>query len=105
MTVLHEVIMNYRAEPIINEELFITARKKGKLVHYGDFKVIMTVETNYSRIMIDWPEGKLPLEYRDDGFFQVYFTYNEEEDILEINGEFRGEVFDIIVKLPTKRKW
>lgn len=105
---LQKMICNYKHEQIINEKLHIVARIDGKALFNGYYSVIATIETNYSRIAIDWPEiGKIPGEfqerYRTESIYPVKFDYFDEEDIIHLSGDYYGKKYLVKIQLPPKK--
>lgn len=106
---LRWVVMNYRKDPLIGDKVHVKARKNGVVVFNDYYQIYASVETNYSRLFVDWPQdGVVPAEYRDHygstkNKFPVEIEYFEEEDILHLSGDFHGEPYKIVIQLPEKR--
>lgn len=61
---LRELLLNYDNERILGDKVHVNGRKNGKVVFNGYYQIFGTIETNYSRLTISWPEdGVLPGEY------------------------------------------
>lgn len=108
---LRTVVVNCRNNPLAGDKVHVKARKNGDVVFNGYYQIYATVETNYSRLYIDWPEdGVVPAEYQDhygssENKFPVEIEYFEEEDIIHLSGKYHGESYTIVVQLPEKRKF
>jgi len=106
---LREVVINYGNDPLLGDKVHVIARKGGKVVFNDYFKIYASIETNYSRLYIDWPQaGVLPMEYQDHygssmNKYPVNIEYFEEEDIVHLSGKYIGASYKIVVQLPEKR--
>jgi hypothetical protein len=105
---LREILLNYDGNWILGDKVHVKGRKNGKVVFNGYYKINGTIETNYSRLSIDWPEiGVLPVEYQDhygssSNKYPVEIEYFEEEDIVHLSGKYQGDPYKIVVQLPEK---
>jgi hypothetical protein len=106
---LREILLNYRSERILGDEVHVNGEKNGKVVFDGYCKIYGTIETNYSRLSINWPEdGVLPGEYQEhypknSNRYPVDIKYFEEVDVVYLCGEYFGAPYKIVIKLPEKR--
>lgn len=103
---MREVLLNYSGR-LIGDILHVKGSKEGKEEFNGEYKVYATIETNYTKITIDWPqEGILPTEYLDTyGFnnkYPVDVEYIEEDDILKLSGEYFEAPYIVTLKLPRR---
>lgn len=106
---LREILINYRTEPLSGDKVHITARKRGKIVFNGYYQIYGSIETNYSRLTVIWPEdGVVPAEYRDyyglsNNMYPVDIEYFVEDDIVHFSGDYFGSPYRIVIQLPEKR--
>ncbi len=106
---LREILLHYRNQWILGEEVHVIARKNGEVVFDGDYIINSTIETNYSRLTIDWPKDYVvPGEYRDyygmSSMYPVDIEYFEEDDLVHLSGKYGEDPYKIIVHLPEKHK-
>jgi len=103
------VVINYQNDPLVGDKVHVTARKNGNVVFNDYYQIYASVETNYSRLFINWPQdGVVPAEYQDHygsprNKFPVEIEYFEEEDIIHLSGKYHGDSYKIVVQLPEKR--
>ncbi|MGE7121788.1 hypothetical protein ACQKIC_16350 [Peribacillus sp. NPDC046944] len=108
---LREILLNYRHRNILGVEVHVMGEKKGKVVFDGNYKIYSTIETNYSRLTIDWPiTGVLPGEYQEhytegSNKYPVDIKYFEEEDKVHLSGKYSGDSYKIVVHLPEKSSY
>lgn len=104
---LRHVIINYRNEPLSGDKVHVVGRKNGKIVFDGYYQIYGSIETNYSRLAILWPEdGILPAEYQDhygSSRYPVEIKYFEEEDKVHLSGKYFNKPYEVVVQLPPKR--
>lgn len=106
---LREILLHYRNQQILGETVHVIAIKNGEEVFNGYYKIIGTIETNYSRLAIDWPGNRVvPGEYRDyygmSSMYPVDIEYFEEDDLVHLSGKYGEDPYKIIVHLPEKHK-
>lgn len=106
---LRDIVINYRADSLLGDEVHVVGKKNGKVVFDGIYKVYASVETNYSKIAVMWPsDGILPGEFQDHygstaNRYPVEIEYEEDEDTLALSGKYQGEPYEVFIKLPEKR--
>lgn len=94
--------INYRSNPIINEVLTCKG-KTNEIIEDGRYKVTLHIDTNYTLLTIDWPNGSLLPNYlRSNWKFNA--NYNEAFDHLMVAGtKPDGTPYEIFIQLPPKR--
>lgn len=105
---LQDMLRNYSTRQILGDKVHVKGRKDGEVVLNGYFKIYATIETNYSRISIDWPEnGVLPAEYQEhygafENKYPVDFEYFEDDDIIHLSGKYGVSEYKVVIQLPEK---
>ncbi|PGA51085.1 hypothetical protein COL86_27870 [Bacillus toyonensis] len=105
---LREILLYYRNEALLGNEVHVIAIKNGEEVFNGFYKIYGFIETNFSKLSIMWPEDSVvPGEYRDyygmSSMYPVDIEYFEEDDLVHLSGKYRENPYKIIVHLPEKR--
>ncbi|NLY46753.1 MAG: hypothetical protein GX053_12330 [Tissierella sp.] len=105
---LREILLNYSEGRILGEKAHVKGKKNGQVVFNDYYQIYATIEANYSRLTINWPEdGVLPAEYQEhypknSNRYPVDIKYFEEEDIVHLAGNYFGDSYLIVVQLPEK---
>lgn len=106
---LQRMLKNYSSRQILGEEVLVKGQKNGEIVFNGHYKIIATIETNYSRIYIEWPEdGVLPAEYQEhygafNNKYPVDIKYFKDNDTIHLAGDYRGSLYLVDIQLPEKQ--
>ncbi|CAH2462779.1 MULTISPECIES: hypothetical protein [Bacillus cereus group] len=106
---LREILLHYRNQQLLGDKVHVIARKNGEVVFNGYYKINCTIETNYSRLTIDWPKDYVvPAEYRDyygmSSMYPVDIEYFEKDDIVHLSGKYLEDSYKVVVQLPEKHK-
>lgn len=105
---LREMLFNYHNERILGDKVHVKGRKDGNVVFNDYYQIFATIESNYSRLTIDWPKnGVLPGEYQEhytanSNRYPVEIEYFEKDDIVHLSGEYQGESYKVVIQLPEK---
>lgn len=105
---LRRVIINYRDEALSGDKVHVIARVDGKEIINNYMRVFASVESNYSRIYIEWETDRIvSAEYQEhypnsSNKYPVIFTYFKDDDMLHMEGKYDNKSDKIVVQLPPK---